>query len=247
MNATRLVFLRTGERDVSASGQGRPTRTASASIQMPALTCPWAIIDRIADDPPLLRLQGAHVPAAAWTWPEQLVIRRGSTGGSGHDDHEPTLATSSRSQPTCPPSPIPGCDRSTPRMGDLLRPRADDRRGDPPAGRAAPGRGPRRLRLRQVLAGARRRSALAGARPCRLRRAMADGDRAPSRRPSAQHRGRARQALGPPTGRHAGDPQPSGTTASPSAASACPTSRRARRPGAMRLCLLVDQFEELFR
>ena len=92
------------------------------------------------------------------------------------------------------------------RMGDLLRPRADDRRGDPPPGGAAPGRGPRRLGLRQVLARPRGRPALAGARPCRQRRALADGHR-PARAggPLRNLAAELAEALGPPPGA-AGDP-----------------------------------------
>lgn len=65
------------------------------------------------------------------------------------------------------------------READFLWPRDHDRRDHRPAAGAAPVVGSRRLRLRQVLAGARRRAGTIGARAGAFRPPLAHGQHAP--------------------------------------------------------------------
>ena len=144
---------------------------------------PWAIVDRVGGPLPLAeRFRVPRLTDEDWHRRVPELIRPAAAGAMS--DRRSTAA------PAEITADLPRRALSRPaavqprRMGDLLRPRADDRRGDPAPGRAAPGRRPRRLRLRQVLAGPRRRPALAGARPRRQRRAVEDRDRPPGRRPA---------------------------------------------------------------
>ena len=145
-----------------------------------------------------------------------------------------------------PPAPYPGLRPFERRVADLLRPRTDDRRGhhapDPPASRG----GPRRFGLRQELADPRRRAgaARAGARP-RRRRTGAPATMLPREAPLAEPGQGARR----PGRRRA----PTGIASTRSVArlnlgrdAPAALAELLRRGDDDHICILVDQFEELF-
>ena len=209
----------------AALGDSRPGRRASAGGR------PLPGADALTDDPTGL---------SASSGPDR------PTGRRAVNESAPVAATTAAAD--LPPEPYPGLRPFEPDEWAIFfgrEPMIDEVIRT--AGRTAPGGRPRRIGLRQVLAGARRRAALAGARPCRQRRAVEDGDRPARRRPAAQHRA-ARWPSSSARRRvpRAIRPLP-GTIAWPSGASCLPDIQAALDAAGASLCLLVDQFEELFR
>ena len=148
------------------------------------------------------------------------------------------------SRSSCRPLPIRACARSRRRVADLLRAGAVDRRGHRPRDPTAPGRGSRRFRLRQEFPGPRRRSGPARAGARQQRRALAHLPHAAARSAAAESRESARRAARAPAptliaSARSAAPQPGGDA--PAA-----LAELLRRGDDDHVCILIDQFEELF-